>query len=81
MDASSFAVQLAEALQIDVGEHAHPGASLFDDWSLDSLQSFQLIVAVETMADCIVPPPLIPEMYTVADAYAYYLSLTTGAST
>lgn len=75
MEVAAFARRLAGALGIDVADHTGPEASLFDDWGLDSLGSFQLIVAIETMADCAVPPPFVPEMYTVADAFAYYRSL------
>lgn len=50
------------------------GASLFDDWGLDSLQAFQLIVATESIAGALIPPEEIPEIWTVDDAYAYYLA-------
>lgn len=71
----AFAEQLAEILQLDGEDRFGPSTSLFDDWALDSLQAFAMIVIIESMAGVDVPPPEIPELFTVADAYGYFCSL------
>lgn len=72
-----FLDQLIAALNIDVDPiHRHAaGASIYDDWAIDSLQAFQVIIVTEAMAGALVPPPELPELYTPADVYAYYLSM------
>lgn len=69
-----FGRQLAKILDVDV-EKIRSYDGLFDDWGLDSLQAFQMIIVTEAMAGAVVPPPEIPEIFTVGDAYAYYRSL------
>ena len=73
-DEEGFAVRLAAMLALeDVPTHSN--ATLFEEWSLDSLQAFQLIVAIEAMADVDVPPPYVPPIFTVRDAFDYFLHL------
>lgn len=77
----AFGLQLAALLEIDLeGGGVSPTDDLFDDWGLDSLQAFQMIVTVEGLAGVVVPPPEIPEMFTVGDAYAYYRSLLASGT-
>lgn len=40
---------------------------------LDSLQAFQLIIFIEALANVDVPPLDLPDIYTVQDAYDYYV--------
>lgn len=75
---TTFADRLAGFLEVESGRRDED-ANIFDDWALDSLQTFQLIVVVESMADVAVPPPTIPAMYTIGDVYAYYCSLVTDS--
>jgi acyl carrier protein len=70
----AFGQRLATLLEVDV-DGVSPYDDLFADWGLDSLQAFQMVVTIEGMAEVAVPPPEIPEMFTVGDAYAYYRSL------
>lgn len=51
---------------------------LFDDLDLDSLQALQLMFAVEAMSGTDVPPPDLPEIFTLGDAYDYYLELVAA---
>ena len=74
-DVSAFGRRLAELLGLERDHPVHADEGLFDDWSLDSLQAFQLIITVETMAEIDVPPTEIPSIFTVGDAYAYYRTL------
>lgn len=80
MNLNEFANRLLSILGLDIEDvicTAETG--LFDEWALDSLQAFQMIVAIEGIAGAVVPPPRIPEMMTVGDAYDYYVSLCTDA--
>lgn len=70
-----FARHLAQALRVDPGPHIAEATDLFEEWMLDSLQAFEMILVVETMADVALPPPTIPEIFTVGDAYRYLVSL------
>lgn len=74
-DLEGFARRVAELLEIEIDGSINPYDSLFDDWGIDSLQAFQLIVIIEAMAESLVPPAEMPEIYTVGDAHEYYRSL------
>lgn len=70
-----FAHRVAELLDIELDGRVNPYDNLYEDWGLDSLQVFQLIVIVEAMADVLVPPPETPDLFTVREAYDYFTSL------
>lgn len=76
----AFVVELAGLLRLEPKLTFEPDASLFDDWALDSLQAFEMIVIIESMAGADVPPPNLPNLFTVGDAYAYYCSLRSERS-
>jgi acyl carrier protein len=57
------------------------GTSLFDDLQFDSLAAFELLILTETLADAIVPPPDVPEIYSLGEAYEYYRQLCELADT
>lgn len=67
--------RIVDLLDIAPSDPHNPYLSLFDDWGLDSLQTFQLIIITESLADCAVPPPEVPELYTPGDVYDYYCTL------
>ena len=69
-----FVVRVGNLLDIDFPAVVNPFADLYDELGLDSLQAYQLIVIVESLADA-VPPDDIPELYTMQDAFAYYEAL------
>ena len=75
MGVDEFIGRLRGALSVEIPEDVGPHDGLYDDLGFDSFQAFELIVVVEAMADCLVPPPEIVEMYTLADAFAYYEQL------
>lgn len=52
---------------------------LFDDLGLDSFTTFELVVVTEQLADVTLPPPELPPLFTLGDAYAYYLHSTDSA--
>ena len=60
------------------GGPINPYWGLYDDLGLDSVQAFEVIVIVETMAECIVPPVEVPSLYTLSDAFAYYQKCLTA---
>lgn len=79
LELPEFADRLAAHLEVD-STRRDERASIFEDWVLDSLRTFQLIVVVEAMAGVAVPPASIPEMYSIGDVYGYYRSLVDGAA-
>ena len=64
--------KLGELTSFDMPQGVNPYDSLLDDLGIDSIQVYELIVLVEVLAGCDVPPPAIPEVRTLADAYDYY---------
>jgi acyl carrier protein len=51
-----------------------PGnTQLFGDDGLDSFHAFELLILIETMAKLELPPTELPVIFTLGDAYAYYL--------
>lgn len=70
-----FAARLSALLGVEAAAAARPEDSLYDVWCLDSLQAFQLIILTEALAECDVPPPMVPQMFTVGDAYGNFKSL------
>jgi acyl carrier protein len=50
-----------------------PSLSLEGDIGVDSLQSLEVIIVTEQMAGVWIPPAVQPEIFTVADAYSYYV--------
>lgn len=76
----AFGARVAELLAIDLAGDISLEDSLYDDWGLDSLQAFQLIIIIEGMADVLVPPEETPVLFTVQDAYQYYCVLLASDS-
>lgn len=74
-DVSAFGSHLARLLDVDRASPIRADEGLFDDWGLDSLEAFQLLITVEAMAGLEVPPAELPSMLTVGDAYRYYCAI------
>jgi acyl carrier protein len=62
---------MSEILELDP-QGINVESGLYDDWGLDSLQAFELIIMSEQLAGLAVPPAEIPDMYSAGDAYGYY---------
>jgi hypothetical protein len=75
MTFDDFTGAALQAIGVTVAQPVFGHSGLFDDLSLDSLQAVQLLFAVEAMAGCDVPPPDLPEIFTMGDAYEYYCDL------
>jgi acyl carrier protein len=75
LDQHDFVSHVIDLLEIERPDVVTPNMGLFDDLGLDSLQAFQLLVVIESLAGVDVPPPELPAMYTMQDAYDYYRSL------
>lgn len=73
-----FAVRIVEQLGIDCAGPVNPYAELYEELGLDSLQVFQLLVRVETLAGADLPPLDLPEIYTMQDAHDYYKLSSRG---
>lgn len=75
-----FAQRVLASIGVDDPGDVQPHSGLFDDLALDSLQALQLLFAVEAMSGTDVPPPELPEIYTIGDAYDYYVHLVGDRS-
>ncbi len=73
MDFTAFAEMVTNRLELVTNVAMEPSTGLFDDLGIDSFQAFQMLIIIETAADLIVPPPYLPEMFTLGDAYEYFL--------
>jgi acyl carrier protein len=70
----SFALMLVERLGLECSLPLEPCSGLFDDLGIDSFQVFEIIMIVEMAAGLDVPPPELPEILTLGDAFRYYQS-------
>jgi acyl carrier protein len=69
---NEYLAMMSEMLQVQAIEPLEPQSSLYEDWGIDSLQAFELIILTEQLAGLHIPPAEIPLMFTVQDAYEYY---------
>ncbi len=76
---ADFTSQVGTLLEVDIPEDISPYDSLYEELGLDSFQAYELICIVEGMADCLVPPETLPEMYTLSDAFGYYEELKASS--
>ncbi|MDA8103514.1 MAG: acyl carrier protein [Nitrospiraceae bacterium] len=64
---------LVHELGLSLKVVATEATGLHDELGLDSFSTFELIVVTEQLADVRLPPPEVPPLFTLGDAYAYYL--------
>jgi acyl carrier protein len=76
----AFASALAEVLRIDHGGRLGPEVDLFDDWGIDSLQAFEMLIVIEAMSGALFPPAEIPAVFTIGDAFGYYEGLSRSVA-
>lgn len=69
-----FSAQVVERLRLPA-EPLTPDDGLFTTLALDSFQSLELLVVIEAMANVEVPPAVLPQLFTMGDAYGYYQEL------
>jgi acyl carrier protein len=75
MQLAEFCERVLALLELTEAGPFSPEDNLYDAVGLDSFQAFQLIINVESLAGADVPPVELPAMYTLRDAYGYYLVL------
>ncbi|MGH9212991.1 MAG: acyl carrier protein [Acidimicrobiales bacterium] len=75
MNFEEFVTRVGVLLRIEIPQPVNPYDSLYDDLGLDSFQAFELMIIVEALAESMVPPFDMPELYTLADAFDYYEQL------
>jgi acyl carrier protein len=75
MTYETFSGRLVRLLEIEATEPINPYTELFSDLGLDSLQGFEMLLIIESLAGVNMPPLEIPEIYTMQDAFTYYRSL------
>ena len=62
---SSLALPEPPSIRVD--------SDLFGEICLDSLQAFEMLIHIEALADLTEPPEKLPMIFTLGDAYEYYL--------
>lgn len=72
MDFSEFVLRISKLLRIELPENMSRYDSIYDELGLDSFQAFELLIIVEGLAEAMVPPVDVPEIFTMDDAFAYY---------
>lgn len=73
-----FSARVHSLLSMTCPLPINPYQGLYDELALDSLQAFQLVVVTEALADVDVPPSEIPAMFTMQDAFDYYVRLRSS---
>jgi acyl carrier protein len=79
LEYASFMRKVVELLEVEQTNTFNPYDSLYEEVGLDSLQAFQLVVIIESLADA-TPVDDIPELYTMQDAFEYYASLCSNGA-
>jgi acyl carrier protein len=69
---ADFAAMLVGRLKIDDVPPLQPFTGVFDDLGIDSFHAFEMLIIIETAAGLDVPPPELPAIYTLGDAFEYY---------
>jgi acyl carrier protein len=70
-----FVARLRIGFSGPIPDPATPDTGLYDDMGLDSLAAFELIIAVETLAESLALLPEMPALFTLGDAFAYFEDL------
>jgi len=68
-----FCDVLLDRLRVPAPPGLGPEADLYSEVALDSFQAFEMLIVIEATAGLDIPPAQIPEIYTLGDAYEYYL--------
>lgn len=79
MTFAEFLQTLLDHLGLDAPASVDGSIGLYDDLGIDSFQAFEVIVVAELAAGLDVPPPELPILYTVEDAYSYYRNCLAAA--
>ena len=77
-DFERFVERLRELLRAELPQSVTRYDGLYDELGFDSFQAFELLIVVESLAGTVMPPPELPEIYTLGDAYTYYQQLRAG---
>lgn len=75
MTFEEFVRRIGVMLRLEISPPATPATGLYDDLGFDSFQAFELLIAIEALADALVPPVDVPALFTLGDAFAYYVQL------
>ena len=73
MTFDDYVAKLFLELNLDGEAEYHREDDLYATIGLDSLQAFELILVTEEMAGLSVPPAQVPLIFTLGDAYDYYI--------
>lgn len=79
MTIDEFVERLRHMTTFEIPAGANPYEGLADGLGVDSLEMYELVVIVESMAGCHVPPPEVPVLTTLADAFDYFWACRRAA--
>jgi hypothetical protein len=68
-----YCTRLLKELEIPFAGEYHSTTDLYDEVGMDSLNALELLIITEGFANLMVPLPEIPPIFTLGDAYEYYL--------
>lgn len=78
MEFDEFIDELRVMLTAELPESVAPYDGLYDELGFDSFQAFELLIVVEAMAETLVAPEDVPELFTLGDAHAYFEHLRSA---
>ena len=73
LDFQSFCKELSVGLDFSGIDVFEPEMNLFDELGVDSLGAYELLLLTEELAGLEDPPGEVPPLFTLADAFDYYL--------
>lgn len=80
MTFEEYVSALTEALELTTIDGFDRSKGLMDELGLDSLEAFELVLATEELAGLSEPSSTIPAIFTLSDAYQYYLKCQERAA-
>ncbi len=79
LDFDVFCAKVLSILEVDWNDPCRRDVRIFEDMGLDSLETFELLVVIESLAELFVPLPEVPLIFTLGDAFDYYEVACTAA--
>ncbi len=68
----AFTIRIRPFLSFQLPSGTNPYDGLREVLGLESIEIFELIVIIESVAECGVPPEDVPAIDSLADAFEYY---------
>ena len=74
LEFEEYVARVTEFLDVPAPTTLDRDSGLYEDLGIDSLQAFELLIITEQLAGLSALPPSIPAIYTLGDAYDYYVA-------